>query len=301
MLKRILFITILACFSQVNAQELNCQVSVITDAKLEITTTEKEALTQLEEVLFDFMNSTKWTKEKFNIEERINCSVQLQINDIPSPGTFSGSIQVMLSRPCFNSSYNSLVFNFLDNDFAFAYSRNSPLYYAKNSYRDNLSSVLSFYALYIIGLDYDTFGPNAGTPYFLEAQQIVSNAQASGASGWKASETGKRNRYWLVDNVLQQLFQPLRDCNYAYHRKGVDKLYKDKKAGVKEIYKALLKLKPVVQTRPNTVNIINFIYCKTDEIKILLSDSDTRQKTEFVNLLKRLDPGNSSKYQAILN
>ena len=247
------------------------------------------------------MNSTKWTKDKFNIEERINCSVQLQINSIPTMGTFSGSIQVLMSRPSYNSSYNSLVFNFLDEKVAFSYSRNTPLYYAKNTYRDNLSSILSFYALFLIGMDYDTFGPNAGTPFFTEAQQIVSNAQTSGAAGWKASETGKRNRYWLVDNVLQQLFQPLRDCNYAYHRKGIDKLYDDKKAGIMEIYKSLLKLKPVVQTRPNTVNIINFVYCKTDELKSLLSESDTKQKTDFVNLLKRLDPGNSSKFQSILN
>jgi hypothetical protein len=216
-------------------------------------------------------------------------------------GTFSGSIQVLMSRPAFNSSYNSLVFNFMDENVVFSYSRNTPLYYAKNAFRDNLSSILSFYALFMIGLDYDTFSPNGGTPYFTEAQQIVSNAQTSGAAGWKASETGRRNRYWLVDNALQQLFQPLRDCMYAYHRKGIDKLYDDKNDGVKEIYKALLKLKPVVQTRPNTVNIINFVYCKTDELKSLLSESDTKQKTDFVNLLKRLDPGNSSKFQAILN
>ena len=150
-------------------------------------------------------------------------------------------------------------------------------------------------------MDYDSFSPNAGTPFFTEAQQIVSNAQPSGAAGWKASETGKRNRYWLVDNVLQQLFQPLRDCNYSYHRKGIDKLYEDKDKGIREIYKAMLKLKPVVQTRPNTVNIINFVYCKTDELKSLLAESDTKQKTDFVNLLKRLDPGNSSKFQSILN
>ena len=247
------------------------------------------------------MNGTKWTKDKFTMEERINCSVQLQITNIPTMGTFSGSIQVLMSRPSFNSSYNSLVFNFLDENVVFSYSRNTPLYYAKNSFRDNLSSILSFYALFMIGMDYDSFSPNAGTPFFTEAQQIVSNAQPSGAAGWKASETGKRNRYWLVDNVLQQLFQPLRDCNYSYHRKGIDKLYEDKEKGIKEIYKALLKLKPVVQTRPNTVNIINFVYCKIDELKSLLADSDTKQKTDFVNLLKRLDPGNSSRFQSILN
>lgn len=301
MLKKLLFIFILGIVKSVNCQELNCQVSIITDAKLEVTTTEKQALDQLEEVIFEFMNSTKWTKDKFNIEERINCSVQLQITNIPTMGTFSGSIQVLMSRPAFNSNYNSLVFNFMDENVVFSYSRNTPLYYAKNAFRDNLSSILSFYALFMIGMDYDSFSPNGGTPFYTEAQQIVSNAQTSGAAGWKASETGKRNRYWLVDNALQQLFQPLRDCNYAYHRKGIDNLHDNKEDGIKEIYKALLKLKPVVQTRPNTVNIINFVYCKTDELKSLLSESDTKQKTDFVNLLKRLDPGNSSKFQAILN
>mgnify|MGYP001177544649 FL=1 len=301
MLKKFLLIISLTSLFDVNAQELNCQVSIITDAKLEVTTTEQQALKQLEEVIFDFMNGTKWTKDKFTMEERINCSVQLQITNIPTMGTFSGSIQVLMSRPTFNSSYNSLVFNFLDENVVFSYSRNTPLYYAKNTFRDNLSSILSFYALFMIGMDYDSFSPNAGTPFFTEAQQIVSNAQPSGAAGWKASETGKRNRYWLVDNVLQQLFQPLRDCNYSYHRKGIDKLYEDKEKGIKEIYKAMLKLKPVVQTRPNTVNIINFVYCKIDELKSLLADSDTKQKTDFVNLLKRLDPGNSSRFQSILN
>lgn len=301
MLNKTLICFFLLLSSRVNSQELNCQVSIITDAKLEVSTTEQEALKQLKEVIFDFMNSTQWTKDKFKIEERINCSIQLQINSIPSSGVFSGSIQVLSSRPAFNSSYNSLLFNFQDDNVVFSYSRNTALYYAKNSYRDNLSSILAFYALFVIGMDYDSYAPNGGTPHFVEAQQIVINAQPSQADGWKPSETGKRNRYWLVDNVLQQLFQPLRDCNYRYHRKGMDKLYDDKDKGVKEIYKALLKLKPVVQTRPNTVNIINFVYCKTSELKSLLADSDVKEKTDFVNLLKRLDPGNSSKFQAILN
>ena len=301
MINRSILYLMLVIFPNIHGQELNCEVSIITDAKLEVTTTEQEALKQLKEVIFDFMNTTQWTKDKFKIEERINCNLQLQINNIPSAGTFSGSLQVLSSRPAFNSSHNSLLFNFQDNDIAFAFSRNTALYYTQNSFRDNLSSILAFYAYFVIGMDYDSFSPNAGTPYFVEAQQIVVNAQTSGARGWKASESGKRNRFWLVDNVLQQLFQPLRDCNYNYHRKGMDQLYDDKDKGVKEIYKALIKLKPVVQTRPNTVNIINFVYCKTAELKSLLSDSDLKEKTDFVNLLKRLDPGNSSKFQAFLN
>ena len=126
MLKKFLLIISLTSLFDANAQELNCQVSIITDAKLEVTTTEQQALKQLEEVIFDFMNGTKWTKDKFTMEERINCSVQLQITNIPTMGTFSGSIQVLMSRPTFNSSYNSLVFNFLDENVVFSYSRNTP-------------------------------------------------------------------------------------------------------------------------------------------------------------------------------
>ena len=185
MLKRLILCFFLLMNTLVNSQELNCQVSIITDAKLEVTTTEQEALKQLKEVIFDFMNSTQWTKDKFKIEERINCNIQLQINNIPSSGTFSGSIQVLASRPAFNSSYNSLLFNFQDDNVVFSFSRNTALYYAQNTFRDNLSSILAFYALFVIGMDYDSFAQNGGTPHFMEAQQIVINAQTSGAPGWQ--------------------------------------------------------------------------------------------------------------------
>jgi len=156
-----------------SAQELNCQVSIITDARLEVTSVEKEIFDQLKQTIYDMMNTTQWTKDKFKVEERINCNIQLQINSIPSPGTYEGSIQVQSTRPGYNSSYNTTLFNFQDDDIQFAYSRNSILIYAPNQYRDNLTSILAFYAYFIIGMDYDSFSLKGGTPYFNEAQQIV--------------------------------------------------------------------------------------------------------------------------------
>ncbi|MEY3236867.1 MAG: hypothetical protein RI883_968 [Bacteroidota bacterium] len=284
----------------IKAQELNCQVSIITDARLEVTTVEKEIFEQLKQTIYDMMNTTQWTKDKFKVEERINCNIQLQINAIPSSGTYSGSMQIQSSRPAFSSSYNTTVFNFQDDDISFAYSRNAVLIYAPNQYRDNLTSILAFYAYFIIGMDYDSFALKGGTPYFNEAQSIVSNAQSSNAPGWKSNEAGKRNRFYLVDNVLHQLFEPLRECNYEYHRKGIDKLYDDKLAGRKAIYEALNKLNKVVTTRPNSINLLNFVQAKLDEIKNLYTDAEVKDKTDMVALLKRLDPANSSKYQAIL-
>jgi len=287
--------------TRIAAQELNCQVSVINDARLEITSVEKEVFEQLKQTIYDMMNTTQWTKDKFKVEERINCNLQFQINSIPRPGTYSGFLQIQSSRPGFSSSYNTTVFNFQDDDITFDYSRNAVLVYAPNQFRDNLTSILAFYAYFIIGMDYDTFSLKGGNPYFSEAQQIVSNAQSSNAPGWRSNEAGKRNRFYLVDNILHQLFEPLRECNYEYHRKGVDKLYDDKAAGRKSIYDALSKLTKVVATRPNSVNLLNFVQAKQTELKNLYADAEVKDKNEIVNLLKKLDPTNASKYQDILN
>ncbi|MFN5032563.1 MAG: DUF4835 family protein [Flavobacteriia bacterium] len=295
----ILFI-FLASFSS-SGQELNCQVSIITDARLEITSVEKEIFEQLKQTIYDMMNTTQWTKDKFKIEERINCTMQLQINSIPTPGTYSGSLQVQSSRPAFNSSYNSTLFNFQDDDITFSYSRNAVLIYAPNQFRDNLTSILAFYAYFVIGMDYDSFSLKGGSPYFNEAQQIVSNAQSSNAPGWKSNEAGKRNRFYLVDNILHQLFEPLRECNYDYHRNGVDKLYDDKVVARKAMFDALNKLNKVVATRPNSINLLNFVQAKLVELNNLYADAEIKDKTDVVNLLKKLDPANASKYQEILN
>ena len=282
------------------AQELNCQVSIIADAKLEVTSVEQEIFKQLEQTIYELMNNTQWTKDKFTVEERINCNIQLQIREIPSSGTYSGSLQIQSSRPAFNSSYNTTLLNFQDDDVTFAFSRNAVLIYAPNQFRDNLTSIMAFYAYFILGLDYDSFALKGGDKYFNEAQQIVTNAQTSGYQGWKSNEKGKRNRYWLIDNALHELFSPLRECSYEYHRKGIDVLYDDKVAGRAAIYDAMNKLVKVVSTRPNSLNLLNFVQAKSDELTNLYEDAEAKEKSDIVNLLKRIDPTNSSKYQEIL-
>lgn len=284
-------------------QEFNCQVTIITESKVEVSTADKAVLAQLETAIYEFMNNQQWTNDKYKTEERINCQIQLQITNIPSFGNFAGSMQIQSSRPAFSSSYNSTLFNFQDDDIQISYTGGIPLILPKNGYKDNLSSILGFYGYFILGMDYDSFSLKGGTPYFTQAQQIVLNAQSSGLAGWQSNESGKgkRNRYWLVDNILHQLFEPLRECNYEYHRKGVDVLYEDKEKGRKSIFEALTKLNKITATRPNSVNVLNFCQAKVTELKNLYIDADPKDKTEIVNLLKKIDPANSSKYEQILN
>lgn len=294
----ILFISLFSI--TINAQELNCKVDVIVDAKLEVTSVETEIFDQLKQTVFELMNNTQWTKDKFKIEERINCNIVIQIKEVPAVGVYKGAIQIQSTRPAFNSSYNTTLFNFQDEDVVFSYSRNSQIIYAPNQYRDNLTSILAFYAYFIIGMDYDSFSLKGGTPYFSEAQNIVMNAQSASGTGWKSNESGKRNRYWLVDNILHQLFEPLRECNYEYHRLGIDNLYTSVEDSRKSIYGALSKLNRVVATRPNSVNLLSFVQAKNIELKNIYAEAELKEKQDLVTLMQRVDPANASKYEEIL-
>jgi len=286
----------------VNAQELNCQVSIVTNAKMVINTTDLEVLDQLEEAMRQFMNETKWTKDNFTIEERIQCQIQFQVNSVLQPGVFQGMLQVQSSRPVYDATYNTLMLNIPDKEVTIAFSRNAMLNYSPNQYRDNLTSILAFYAYYIIGMDYDSFGKKEGDKYLQEAQSIVVAAQVSGDNGWASNQdAGRRdNRYWLMDNALNQLFEPLRDCVYEYHREGLDRLVENPQEARKTIYEALNKLTQIVSVRPNTPNIVLFLQAKFPELKQIFATAQPTEKTNLVRTLKRLDPTNSPKYDEIL-
>jgi hypothetical protein len=283
-----------------SAQELNCQVSVVSNPALDVSTVEKEIFQELEQKVFELMNGTSWTKTEFEVEERINCIMQISITGIPSTGNYEANIQVQSTRPAFNSTYNSTLFNFLDEDVQFSFQRNAMLVFTENQFTNNLTSILAFYAYYVIGLDADSFALKGGRPYLNQAQNIVTLAQSGGGAGWRANEKGRRNRYWLIENALQELFEPLRVCFYEYHRNGIDQLYDDQDKARTAIYDALQKLLPVNSARPGSVNVLNFLQSKLNELKGIYKDADQRQKSDVVNLLKRLDPANSSKYQEIM-
>jgi hypothetical protein len=283
-------------------QELNCQVTVTSDPALDITTTEKEILQEMEQTIFEFMNTTAWTKDEFEVEERINCNVQLSITKVNSINTFEGKLQVQVTRPVFNTTYNTVLFNFLDDKLAFKFERNAILVFAENEFRNNLTSALAFYAYFMLGLDYDSFSKEGGTTHFNKAQQIVVLAQNGGGPGWRSDERGPRaqfNRYWLIENALQELFSPLRECFYEYHRLGLDVMYENQEKGREAMFNALKKLSDVHSARPGSANVSNFLQSKLKELQGIFKDAETNQKKELINLLKRLDPANASKYEEI--
>jgi hypothetical protein len=280
------------------AQELNCKVQVMSP-KLQSNPANKEIFESLQTVVFEFMNNTKWTNDKFKPEERIDCTILINISDKISSDVFSGSIQIQASRPVFNSSYSSMLLNYNDNDFKINFLRNTRLVFSPDKHQNNLTSILAFYAYMILGYDYDSFSMEGGSQYFNKAQNVVSNATNAPESGWKAFE-GNKNRYWLVDNALQNVFKPLRQCFYKYHRLGFDMLYDDVAKGRRAVMQGLELIEKVHKNRPGSFNVQLFFTAKADELVNLFSQAFPDEKNKAVNLLKKLDPTNATKYQKIL-
>ena len=157
------------------AQELNCQISVLTP---QIQASDKSIYDKLQTDLRDFMNNRKWTQDEFLNQERIECSIVITISERVSTDQFKANIQISSRRPVYHSSYNSPMFNHQDNDFTFRYVQDQLVEFDEGNISSNLSAVLAYYAYIIIGLDYDSFSPMGGTFAFTKAQTIVNNAQA---------------------------------------------------------------------------------------------------------------------------
>lgn len=255
-------------------------------------------LDQLQTSIRDFMNDRRWTNDIFSLDERIECNLTLTIDQINNNTQFSGSMQVQSNRIVYNSNYDSPLVNLVDEDMNFNYLENTIIEFSLDQHRDNLSSILAYYAYLIIGMDYDTFELEGGTPHFSKAQQIVVNAQNSSGAGWKAFENQK-NRYWIVENHLHQQFKPLRKALYDYHRQGLDKMSDNLGVGKNKILTSLQNLKKVHQARPLSHNMRIFFLAKADELVNIYSEAPAGEQLGVYNILQVIDPSNLSKYNKL--
>lgn len=288
----LLFISVVS-----KAQELQCSVSVVSPS---IQGTNKQVFETLQSAIQEFMNGQKWTENIFSAEERIECSILINIKEIVSVDEFSGTIQIQVRRPVYNSSYSTILLNYLDQEFSFKYVEFEPLIYNSNTFDSNLVGVLSYYAYVILALDYDSYSKNGGTKYMELAEQIVNRAQNVSQKGWRSFESN-RNRYWLVENYLNEFHRPLRECMYQYHRLGLDKMSDKPDAGRKEVLNAIEKLRKTHRQKPGSFGLQVFFDAKSDELINIFSESFSMEKGQAIEVLSEVDPANAAKYNKALS
>jgi hypothetical protein len=284
-----------AAFSQ---GELNCTVRVSTP---QLQNVDRKVFDNLEIALRDFLNTTKWTKDNFEPDERIKCNFILTITTEIDNTTFGAELAVQSVRPVYGSGYETPMLSHLDKDIVFSYDLNQPIEFLPDvADNQNLSAVFAFYVYIILGMDYDSFTPFGGDQHFLTAQQIVTNIQNSNnkTSGWRPADGGKnRNRYWIVENLLNPRIKPFRTAMYNYHRKGLDFFSTDMEKGKTAILQCLEEVDKVSAAYINSMIVQMFANSKRDEIVEMWKVGSKPQKDRIFQIMVKIDPANTQRYK----
>ncbi|RDY61323.1 DUF4835 family protein [Flagellimonas nanhaiensis] len=294
MRKLILLLFLCALPITILAQELNCLVTVNSD---QVSQTNQQIFKTLERSLNDFVNKNKWTNRVYRENERVNARMFITVTQYESD-RFEANIQIQSSRPVFNTSYESPVFNYKDNAFNFQYQEFQPLVYNENVFDSNLVGVISYYVYIILGLDADTFSLEGGDDLFRKAQNIVTQAQSSNFTGW-SQQTGERTRFELVDNLLSNSFREYRIAMYNYHRKGLDVLGDNNSTGKQIIAGSMRLFETLINRRPNAFLIQTFFDAKAEEIQNIFSDGPKIDIVRLKETLNKVAPFYSNTWNEI--
>ena len=291
-----LFLVCMVLTSNLFAQELKCNVTLNSDM---IQGTNKSVFSTLQKSISEFVNNRKWSEQTYTTTERIDCSMNIIVKKVEGD-QFAAEIQIQSRRPVFNSSYNTTLLNFKDNDFTFEYKEFDQLEMNETTITSNLTAVLAYYSYLIIGYDMDSYSRLGGSPFFEAAERIVSSAQSADLPGWKAFESSK-NRYALINNITDEAFKKFRNFFYEYHRIGLDEMAINMTNARQRIFTGLPLVREANRARPSAIIISSFMDAKKDELISIFSKATENEKKEAVQILSDINPTAIDRYEKILN
>ncbi len=283
------------------AQELNCKVKVLHE---KIQNVDAQVFTAMERSITEFLNTRKWTGDDFNATERIDCNMLLNItaHSDKDPDLFTATLSITATRPVYNSSYTTPTINTVDKDVVFHFSQFNALNYDDNRVTgpdplaSNLTAILAYYSYLTLALDYDSFSPGGGTALLKKAQSLVNNApEDPNIRGWKAFED-KRNRYWIIDQLLSPRYTAYRSAWYTYHREGLDVMWNKPAEGRLKALSALTTLQGVLRDNQQSTLIASFFNAKSDEATRMIMQGSREERAQYLAILSQVDPANATKY-----
>ena len=300
-MKRVLAISLivlscLLCFNTMQAQELQCDVRVSSN---KVQGSDKTIYQNLQTSLYEFINNTKFTEINFRQAEKIECSMLVDVTSREG-NYFTAEISLALRRPVYKSNYNTPMFNYIDRKFYFEYTDGQTLDFNPNTYISNITSTLGFYVYLFLGLDFDSFSPNGGDPFFAIAETIAHAAPQDPGSenGW--SSTGRQNRYAIISDINNPSNQPLRQFIYDYHRQGLDMMSEKPDQARENMFNALVLLQDVYERNSMCYFLQLLVESKRDEIIQVFSQGEMKIRTEAANIMKTIDPSQTSRYDEML-
>ena len=296
-----LLIILLAAFNVAGAQELKANITVVSSQVS--NNTNQNVFRTLQTALNNFINNRKWTSDTYQPNEKIECNFLFNLQSTGDLNVYNASLTIQAARPVFNTSYVSPIINFKDENIIFKYVEFQVMEFNENrvsgsdALTSNLTAIIAYYVNMILAFDYDSFSLRGGDTYFQKAQNIVNNApDGRGISGWKAFD-GSRNRYWLVENMLNSRYTIMHDVYYNYYRLGMDKLYEDEIGARVEMMNVLNLLNNFNSDNPNKMISQFFFQGKSTELIKIFSKAPQQDKARASELLQKMDITNAGKYK----
>ena len=295
-----LFLQFLVTMATVSsAQPLQFTANINYDQLVSQQKTDPQSMNQLQTYINDFLNTYQFTEDIFNKEEKIKCKLNINLTKSVSQGNYEGNAQLVISRPVYNSNYETVLFTFVDKNISFSYLPSTQLYFNENSYTEELPYLLAFYAYTALIFDYDSFSKLGGNPYVQKAYNIVNQARnlSPNKKGW--DNVDSKNRFALIDNLMNQQFIPFRESLYAYYRLGLDIATENPVEMRAKVMQTLEITNSLVKLRPANVVINSFLDAKSDEIYRILMEATPEQKSKAYTLLSSMDPAKTQLYQKL--
>ena len=278
------------------AQELNPTLTVNTS---KIQGTDKDVFKSLEGAIKEFLTHQVWTEYHFADNERIQCNFNLTVNKYDKEsGKMTCELTVQSSRPVYGSTYNTTVFNFRDTEVEFNYTEQDRIEYSPGITPDNnLTAILAYYSLLIIGLDFDTMSPNGGTDILRQVENIAAGAQSLG-SGWRSFDT-KANRYSIINDYMNGTLAAFRQLQYKYHRQGLDDMTANADRGRATITESLSLLQQAQQAKSTSSLPTLFTEIKKNELISIYSEGIDKEKKQVKDLLSQVNPSLTNDWNTI--
>lgn len=292
-----LFLFICLVSSQiVKAQEI--YINVIIDDQ-QYTFADKSIFQIMKTDMEEFVNNRRWTEDNYEEGERINLNLVLTIQKNSSQTNFYCNAQIQSTRPVFNAAYETVVFNFVDPNFSFGYTRGMSLEYNDNAYTTEITTLLAFYTYIGLAMDYDSFSLNGGKKYYTLANQAMNNNPNTSSGGWSNSSSDPNTRYWLIENAINPQYVAFSQSLYNYHRLGLDVISEKQVEAQSHILEALETIKKIKDVNLTSTLISSFMYGKRTELVAIFKGADDATKEKAIKVLRFLDPANSEKYMTI--
>jgi hypothetical protein len=295
----ILVFLLFAAIHSVQAQELKCNVTINSD---QVEGSNKAVFNTLQQSIQEFVNNSQWTNLTFQDKERIECNMLIVVKQVQD-NMYVCEFTCQSRRPVFGTTYTTPILNFKDNNFIFTYQEFDRLDFQQHTFTSNLTALIAYYCYLIIGHDMDSFSRFGGTPYFQICENIVNAAQSASLesnemSGWKAFDSN-RNRYALINNLMDEAFKDYRQYFYEYHRYGLDEMMNNVANSRARIAAGIEVLQKANRARPATYVINAFLDAKADEYVNIFQEGSEDERTKVYEALVSIDPTRQSTYEAI--